>query len=180
MITKKKLHWKKNGTEYSVHLITNRLPHRPVTPPVCQLAVQVGGQTLYTADTSVTRINNMLSFKSGNYTRWVKDIIPTIVIASNITYNPQPYEDPYRIDSLSMTMNVSINNQIELQYKSYLGTWYTIMTLPVDATYASLGYTIRLNSLDWRIKIGNWTNSFSQYTGSDSTTRQIPEAQWGV
>ena len=181
MITKKKLHWKKNGTEYSAHLITNRLPHRPVIPPVCQLAVQVGGQTLYTADTSVSHIDNMLSFKRGVYTRWVKDIVPTIVIASNIAYDPQPYKYPYQINSLSMSMNVSINNQIELQYRAnYLGTWHTLMTLPADATYASLDSSIRIESLRWRIKIGSWTNEFNQYAGNDSTTRQIPEAQWGV
>lgn len=181
MITKKKLHWIKNGQEYSAHLMTNRLPHRPVTPPVCQLAVQVDGQTLYTADTSVSHIDNMLSFKNGNYTRYVKDIVPTIVIASNIAYDPQPYNDPYKISNLSMTMNVSINNQIELQYKAnYLGTWHTLMTLPADATYASLDSTIRRDSLRWRIKIGSWTNEFNQYTGYDTTTREIPEAQWGV
>jgi hypothetical protein len=179
MITKKKLHWIKNGTEYSAHLMTGRLPHRPVTPPVCQLAVQVDGQTLYTDDTSVSHIDNMLSFKSGNYTRYVKDIVPTIVIASNIADDPQPYKERYRIDSLSMSMNVSINNQIELQY-NYLDTWNTFMILPADATYASLGSGVRIDYLWWRIKIGSWTNEFYQYTGSDSTTRQIPEAQWGV
>lgn len=181
MITKKKLHWIKNGQEYSAHLMTNPLPHRPAIPPVCQLAVQVDGQTLYTADTSVSHIDNMLSFKNGNYTRYVRDIVPTIVIESNIVNNPQPYQDPYRIDSLTMRMNVSINKPIELQYRSqWPRTWYTIMTLPADGTYASLDSVIRIDSLEWRIKIGSWTNEFNQYKGSYSTTRQIPEAQWGV
>lgn len=181
MITKKKLHWIKNGTEYSVHVMTSRLAHRPGIPPVCQLAVQVDEQTLYTGNTAVGSSNNMLFFSKGGYQRYVKDIVPTIVIASNIDYAPQPYNDPYKISNLSMTMNVSINNQIELQYRAnYLGTWHTLMTLPADATYASLDYTIRRDSLRWRIKIGSWTNEFKQYTGYDTTTREIPEAQWGV
>jgi hypothetical protein len=179
MITKKKLHWIKNGTEYSAHLITSRLPHRPVTPPVCQLAVQVDGQTLYTADTSVNPIDNMLSFKRGVYTRWVKDIVPTVTIASSITSNPAPYSYPRVVNWIEMTLNVAINNPIELQY--YVNyAWVTLLTLPAGSVsaYDSGGY--RLPDDKWRVKVGSWTSMFQQYTGSDSTTRNIPEAYWGV
>lgn len=181
MITKKKLHWIKNGQEYSAHLITNRLPHRPVTPPVCQLAVQVDGQTLYTDNTSVSHIDNMLSFKSGNYTRYVKDIVPTVTIASSITNNPAPYLNPRVVNWIEMTLNVAINNPIELQYynrNEY--SWVTLLTLPANSVSAYDDGGYRLPDEKWRVKVGSWTSEFNQRTGSDSTTRNIPEAQWGV
>ena len=179
MITKKKLHWIKNGTEYSAHLITSRYPHRPVTPPVCQLAVQIDGQTLYTDDTSVNHIDNMLSFKNGNYTRYVKDVTPIVTISSNITDNPIPYNWNVLVNSCTMKLTVGINNKIELQYSNN-STWTTFLELPADSTYVSLESAIRVASQSWRIKIGSWTSTFTQYTGDDTTTRNIPEAQWGV
>jgi hypothetical protein len=180
MITKHTINAYKNGQIKSAHLITSRYPHRPGTV-VHQLAMVKDGQVLYTYKLTQGISADKIKVEVDSQTWYVSDITPTIVIASNIAYDPQPYNDPYKINSLSMDMNVSINNQIELQYRAnYLSTWHTLMTLPADATDASLDYTVRIESLRWRIKIGSWTNEFNQYAGNDSTTRQIPEAQWGV
>lgn len=184
MITRKKLCWMKNGQIYSAHLLTNKaLLQR-------NLAVYADGENYYVRCTTGSS-SNMLSFIAQLYgttfpvPHYVQDVTPKLTVQSNLTHNPAPYVSPDVVNSLSMSLNVAINNIITLQYKDG-NSWYTLLTLPAGATSATFENTgSRIASNSWRVTVSKswlryWSSSWTQSYGSATKTISIPEEWWGV
>ena len=177
MITKKKLYWRTNETDYSVHLQTTK------TRYAYNFAVYVDEQILYVpmyTARNESEKQNKIGCRIANDDYYVADVLPTVTISSNLTNDPATYQDPIVVNFVEMSLTVAINNSIELQYRDYNNNWVTFVTLPAGATYVDGGGGYRIPSQSWRVKVGSWTSSFTQNTGNDRTNRTIPEAYWGV
>ena len=100
--------------------------------------------------------------------------INTARIAYNTSSNPEPYKDPYVINSLSLTLTQGIENIVELQAQ-FNGNWMTVLTLPAGGVSVSLSGTPRWPGTTCRLKIDEWTSAHFDINGSGSKNIELQD-----
>lgn len=92
----------------------------------------------------------------------------------NVSYNPAPYQDPYVVSQMKLSLNAVISSSVELQVNSN-NAWVSVLTLPSGAISSQLSDNPRWAGNTCRIKIGSWTSSSFVVSGSGTETINTPE-----
>lgn len=102
------------------------------------------------------------------------DLVSNATVDYNVSYNPAPYNEPYVVNSLSISLNFSIQEITEVQVQIN-NNWTTVLSLPAGAVTASLSEPARWPGTDCRIKIGDWVSAHFSINGTGSKTVETPE-----
>lgn len=102
------------------------------------------------------------------------DLVSNATVDYNVSYNPAPYNEPYVVNSLSVSLNFSITDITEVQVQIN-NNWTTVLSLPAGAVTASLSESARWPGTDCRIKIGDWVSAHFSINGTGSKIVETPE-----